>query len=166
VTTTGQLDRLLALLAAEADGPTARATAGRPIALGWATVELDRAAFELGAELGVPAERFRGAVESSALGARCRVAGDALSSGVSVVLLEPATEGRLAATLARSGEGPAATWLAVGDLPAVIAALRLTGVEASMERAGPFGAERLVLDGPIHGPHRLLVQLPTGTINA
>lgn len=166
MTGTGPLDRLLEALAAEADGQTVRATARRPIALGWATVELDRAASELGAELGIPAERFLGAVESLALGARCRVARDALPNGVSLVLLEPATEGRLAATLARLGEGPAAVWLAVGDLPAAIDALRASGQATSIERPGPLGPERLLLDGPIHGPYRLLVQLPAGTIRS
>ena len=32
-------------------------------------------------------------------------------------------------------------------------------------RLGPLGVERLILGGPIHGPHRLLVGLP-GTIHA
>lgn len=166
MTPIGSVDRLLAALTAEADAPAARATAGRLIALGWATVELDRAASEIGAELGIPAERFLGAVESFALGARCRVARDVLSRGVSVVLLEPATEGRLAATLARLGEGPAAAWLAVDDLPLAIDELRIAGVATSAGRTGPFGAERLVLDTPIHGPYRLLVQRPAGTIRS
>ncbi len=157
------LHRLQALLKAEADSLAIRETAGRPIALGWATVELDRAASELGAALGIPAECFLGTAESLALGARCRVAHHALPGGVSLVLLEPATEGRLAAALARVGEGPAAIWLAVPDLPAAIDALRLARVDTAAGRAGPFGVERLVLDGPVHGPHRLLVQL-TGTI--
>lgn len=159
MTAIGPLDRLSALFAAQADTQTVRLIAGRLIALGWATVELERAAMEVGAELRIPAERFVGAAATPALGARCRVARGVLPGGASLVLLEPATEGRLAATLARSGEGPAAVWLAVVDLPSAIAALRVAGVETSVERAGPFGAERLVLDRPIHGPHRLLVEL-------
>ena len=162
MTAIGPLDRLRALMAAAADAEPGRPIAGRAIALGWATVELERAAVELGAELGIPAERFVGAAETSALGARCRVAREVLPDGMSLVLLEPATEGRLAATLARFGEGPAAVWLAVADLPVAVAAAR---VEMSVERAGPFGAERLILGGPIHGPHRLLVEL-AGTIRA
>jgi hypothetical protein len=165
VTANGPLDRLLALLDAVVETPTVGAVAGRPIALGWATVELERAAVELGAELGIPVERFVDAEETTALGARCRMARGVLPEERSVVLLEPATEGRLAATLARSGEGPAAVWLAVTDLPSALAALRVAGVDTSVERAGPFGPERLVLDGPIHGPHRLVVEL-AGTIRA
>lgn len=159
----GPLDRLLAALAAETDSRAVRVTAGRPVAVGWATVELDRAARELGAALGIAARDFLGAVDSLALGARCRVAHRALPGGVALVLLEPATEGRLAASLARLGEGPTAVWLAVDDPPAAIAALRLARVGTSAERVGPFGTERLLIDGPIHGPHRLLIQ-PTGTI--
>ena len=37
--------------------------------------------------------------------------------GPAIVLLEPSTEGRLAATLARHGEGWCATWLAAVDAP-------------------------------------------------
>ncbi len=79
--------------------------------------------------------------------------------------LEPNTEGRLAASLARHGEGPAAVWLAVGDLPAAVAGLRSTGVATSVEQPGPLGAERLLLDRSIHGLHRLVVERP-GTIRA
>ena len=165
MTANGTLDRVGALLAAVAGAETVRAIAGRPIALGWATVELDRAAVELGAALGIPAERFLGAAESAALGARCRVARGVLPEGHSLVLLEPATEGLLAATLARSDEGPAAVWLAVTDLASAIATLRVAGVDTSAEGAGPFGPERLVLDGPTRGPHRLAVEL-AGTIRA
>jgi hypothetical protein len=157
------LDRLSPLVAAQADTAVVRTTAGRPIAVGWATVELDRAAIELGTELGIPAERFLDAPETATLGARCRMAHGALPDGTSLVLLEPATEGRLAHRLARSGEGPAAVWLAVADLNSAVAALRRAGIETSVERVGPFGAERLALDGPIHGPYRLLVEL-AGTI--
>ncbi|MDO8483713.1 MAG: hypothetical protein Q7S35_02070 [Candidatus Limnocylindrales bacterium] len=165
MTAIGPLHRLRALLAAVAEVQPRRAIAGRPIALGWATVELERAAAELGAELGIPADRFLDAAQTFALGARCRVVRGVLPDAMSLVLLEPATEGRLAATLARFGEGPAAVWLAVADLPGAAASARVAGIEISVERAGPFGAERLVLDGPIHGPHRLLIEL-AGTIRA
>lgn len=157
------LDQLAALVMGQTDAQTVRVIGGRPIAVGWATVELDRAAIELGQELAVAPDRFSGVAESTALGARCRVVEGVLPGGLALVLLEPATEGRLAASLARSGEGPAAIWLEVADLPLAIAALRVAGVEAAVGRGGPFGAERLVLDGPIHGPHRLLVDR-AGTI--
>jgi hypothetical protein len=165
VTAPGPLDRLRVLLAEEASNQALAAIAARAIALGWATVELDRAAAEVGEALGIPREAFVDAPPTAALGARCRVANDVLPGGLSLALLEPATEGRLAATLARLGEGPAAIWLAAPDVQGAVAALRATGVVPSIRRAGPFGDERLLLDGSIHGPHRLLVGLP-GTIRA
>jgi hypothetical protein len=157
------LDRLSAFVAAQADTPVVRTTAGDPIAVGWATVELDRAAVELATELGIPADRFLEAPESATLGARCRSARGVLPDGTSLVLLEPSTEGRLAGSLARSGEGPVSVWLAVEDLDSTLAALRAAGIGTSAEHDGPFRAERLVMDGPIHGPYRILVEL-AGTI--
>ena len=134
-----------------------------PAALGWATVELDRAVRELGDALGIPPDRFTASADSRVLGARCRVADAALPGGAALVVLEPATEGRLAATLARVGEGPAAIWLAVADLTLARDVARAAGSATSAEGDGPLGAERLIFGGPIHGPHRLLVR-PPGTI--
>lgn len=165
MTGTAVLDRLQSWLASATDDPAFRAIAGRPVALGWATVELERAALDLGAALDVPPERFVDARPSTALGARCRVARDVLPSGVALVLVEPFTEGRLAATLARRDEGPAAVWLAVTSLAGAVKALRAAGVATTIARPGPLGAELLVPDGPIHGPHRLVVEL-AGTIRA
>ena len=136
-----------------------------PVAVGWATVELDRAVAELAAALQIPSARFVDAPGSVSLGARCLVAGRVLRAGVSLALLEPETEARLAATLARHDEGPVALWLAVGDLTAAAATLHRAGRPISQPQVGPFGPERLLLDGPIHGPHRLLVERP-GTIRA
>ena len=90
--------------------------------------------------------------------------------------LEPATEGRLAATLARHGEGWVATWFAAADDEddAAAGAVSLSaGVDPFVEddafsrpmrsavRAGPLGPERLLLDGPVTGPHRLVVRPAT-----
>lgn len=120
------------------------------VAVGWATVELDRAAREL-SHLLVAGSEFSTAASSLILGARCRVgsaaAPAAVASGLRIVLLEPDTEGRLAAILARSGEGWAATWWlrpAAGDA-------------LSTARPGPLGEERLLLGGPATGRHRLVV---------
>jgi hypothetical protein len=157
--------RLRSLLDAAAGDRAIEAIGGRLAGLGWATVELDRAARELGAALDLPADRFLPANPSSSLGARCLVSLDALEPGLAVVLLEPSTEGRLAASLARHGEGPAAVWLEVGDLAAAVTALRRASVASSVERPGPIGVERLLLEGPINGPHRLVVERP-GTIRA
>lgn len=139
-----------------------RATAFRPlpdlppgtIAVGWATVELDRAARELAGHL-VPGGGFTNGSSSIALGARTRIGRTGLPDGrvVWLVLMEPETEGILAATLARADEGWAAIWAQAGSAivpPAV-----------SVARPGPFGMERIVLGGPIAGPHRLLVEAAT-----
>jgi hypothetical protein len=130
------------------------------LALGWATVELDRAAVELAAHL-VPGERFRDAPSSVALGARARLGRMRLPDDreIWLVLLEPDTEGRLAATLARAGEGWAATWVIAGPEG-------VTGPDGEpstrpVARQGPLGAERLVPGGPPAGPHRLLVEAAT-----
>jgi len=119
------------------------------LAVGWATVELDRAAREL-AHLVVPGAGFGAGASSVLLGARCRSA-TATQAGLWIALLEPDTEGRLAASLARSGEGWAATW--------VLAAPSGTGSGSlSAARRGPFGAERLLPGGPLPGPYRLVVE--------
>jgi hypothetical protein len=160
------LARLSASVRSEVVLAAMASTNGRPLAVGWATVELDRAVTELGAALGVPADRFADAAASISLGARCLVADGVLPDGVSLALLEPNTEGRLAATLARHDEGPAAVWLAVERLAKAVASLRTTARPGTTERAlaGPYGAE-LLLDGPLHGPHLFLVERP-GTIRA
>ena len=154
---TPSLERIRAALAAAAMPGESSQTGpgGRPFAVGWATVELDRAASELASELGLPRTSFVPTEDSEILGAHCRVADAALPDGLSLAILEPATEGRIAATLARLGEGPAAVWVPVED--DIVAG-------ASAARRGPFGPERLVLVGPIFGPHRLLVVTGPGTI--
>lgn len=163
---TGSLPAALVGTAGTAVETAGRAveTAGRavepPAALGWATVELDRAVRELGDTLGIRPERFAASADSRFLGARCRVAQAALPGRAALVVLEPATEGRLAATLARYGEGPAVIWLAVADLAHAVDVARAAGIATSAGRDGPFGVERL-LGGPIHGPHRLLVGPPS-----
>lgn len=124
------------------------------IAVGWATVELERATREL-AGLLVPGAAFADGPASVILGARTRVSGMRLQDGreIRLVLLEPDTEGRLAATLARHGEGWVATWSFVPS--------GWDGPRVSAARPGPFGRERIVLGGPISGPHHLLVEAAT-----
>lgn len=121
------------------------------LAVGWATVELDRAAREL-AHLLESGSDFEDAPSSEILGARCRVGSAAGPWGARIVLLEPDTEGRLAATLARHGEGWVARWVAAapGTTP--------PRGELSAARPGPFGDERLLFGGPVTGPHRLVVE--------
>ncbi len=121
----------------------------RTVARGWATIELERAVGELGGSL-VAGTGFEPAEPSTALGARCLVAPAADGNGT-IVLLEPDTEGRIAAFLARHGEGWAATWLdaAVADRD-----VRLVATGAATP--GPFGPERLEPGSP-SGPFRLQV---------
>jgi len=130
------------------------APAARPIAVGWATVELDRAAAELTQELGLPPDAFLPAADCDALGASCRVAVDGWAAGTAIAILEPATEGRLAEFLARFGEGPAAIWFTTPS-PAVT---------VGPTRPGPFGPERVALDDPAERVYRFLVATEPGTI--
>jgi hypothetical protein len=118
---------------------------------GWATVDLDRA------ESNVPGSRSREAADDELLGAHCRWLD--LADGHAALLLEPSTEGRLAASLARFGEGPIALYLCAeaGAPERAIAA----GFVLSAEAGGPLGPQRLVLGGSRWGPHVLLVDPAT-----
>lgn len=121
------------------------------LARGWATVDLDRGTAEL-ADLLEPRTAFVDAPRSAILGARSRLgrAGSGTASDAGwIVLLEPDTEGRLAAFLAREGEGWAATWTASGD------------GEVDCGTPGPLGRERLVAGAAVAGPFRLLLTAAT-----
>jgi hypothetical protein len=123
------------------------------VAIGWATVEAQRAEIELGRALGDGLAPFVDAPDDVLLGARCRSA--AAVSPPFVVVLEPSTEGRLAGSLARLGEGPIAVWFSLGPGP----------VDGASDPAeGPFGRERLVASGPRDGRHVFLLAGPPGTI--
>lgn len=128
-------------------------TSAAIVAVGWATVESDRAAREF-APLLLPGTAFTGATPSEHLGAWCRIGRvrPGAAEADIVILLEPFTEGRLTATLARHDEGWRATWVAADESaePAL-----------SVERPGPLGLERIVLGGPVSGPHRLVVTAAT-----
>ena len=128
-------------------------------AIGWATVDAERVA--------------GGAVLESRLrdphvGATASILAvppglDAAIEAPTVVLLEPDTEGRLAATLARSGEGPAVLYLEVGadGLELARMAIRRRGGSSSVVLDGPFGRSTLLLGGPLSGPHLVLVEAGT-----
>jgi hypothetical protein len=128
---------------------------GRLYALGWATVDLDRAARELSAELGLAADEFAPAADSLALGARCRVAHAAMAGDIALAILEPSTEGRLAGMLARLAEGPAVIWSVADDTVAA---------DRPAATPGPFGPERLMPGGPIRGLRWFLIGPGAGTI--
>lgn len=124
---------------------------------GWATVELDRGEREFAAALtatGLVDPGVEAAPDDEALGASCRLLRDA--SGRVTVLLEPNTEGLLAAALARHGEGSVVRYL-VADVDAS-ARVRAAGFRSATEHAGPLGPQRLVLGGPRWGPFLVLVR--------
>jgi hypothetical protein len=156
-----RLRSILAATAAAGGEATAQAV-GRVIAVGWATVELDRAGDELAGALGTAPSSFAPAAGSEALGAHARIAPGALDGRAALVLLEPSTEGRLAARLARHGEGPVAVWyeaVAMGD--------PTTSGVAPLEppSSGPFGPERAVrAPAGDTGPYRFIVAPGAGTI--
>ena len=151
MTTAGSLPRILAALAgASREDP--------PLALGWATVDSERVAADLAAELDTVPAAFLPAADSVHLGARCHVAYGVLPGGMPLAIIEPRTEGRLAAFLARHGEGPAATWSQTAEAA--------HGRQGASLRPGPFGFERLVPGGPPHGPFSLLIEGEPGTIPA
>lgn len=120
---------------------------------GWATVELDRAERELVAtHAGLGPHTTADAPDDTLLGARVR---RVRFPRREELLLEPLTEGPLAAGLARHGEGRLALYLDV-DAGALERARR-AGFRLSAAGAGPLGSERRVLVGLRDGPFVLLV---------
>jgi hypothetical protein len=118
-----------------------------PIAgIGWATVELDRGAAELSA-----AGRFTAVGRDASLGAFARRV-PLHPPAPTLVLLEPATEGLLAAALARFGEGVRVVYLGPLDRADVDDTPRL-----GPPRRGPLGPARLVIGRPPWGPHALVL---------
>jgi len=120
------------------------------IAVGWATVELERA-------IAADPAGFEVAPDDVLLGAFARRS----TRGDRLILLEPNTEGPLVATLARWGEGPAALYLSVpGDaLPPGSPAGLDVAIRPSV-RGGPFGPSILLAGGSSAGPHVVLVNEP------
>ncbi len=130
-----------------------RGSAARPVAIGWATVETERAERELAEAFGPDLGPFGDAPNDIILGARCRTAAGG-PAGI-VALIEPATEGRLAETLARLGEGPAVVWFEVEIA---------SGGGTPAPSSGPFGPEWLVERTVRDGRHVLLLTGEPGTI--
>lgn len=99
----GGLDRLeVGEPLPDPDGQPEPEPGPRLAALGWATVDAARLAETLGKSVADEAH------EDPALGA---IGYGLASASLPLVLLEPASEGRLAAALARLGEGPVALYL-------------------------------------------------------
>ena len=133
----------------------------RPWARGWATVELDRAEREVSrAFAGHGSALVSDAPDDDLLEAHCRLI-EFGGGSFRVILLEPSTEGRMAATLARFGEGFVALYVVVPDLDALASA---GGLDLSREGRGPFGRQRLVAGGPVWGAHLLLTGNDAATV--
>jgi hypothetical protein len=122
---------------------------------GWATVDLDRAEVEVAdAYRSEGPARVRPAADDDLLGARSRLV--EFSTPSRVVLLEPRTEGRIAASLARFGEGIVAIYVIVDeDFDEVVERVG-RAIPLSAEAPGPFGRQRLVASSPRWGAHLVL----------
>jgi hypothetical protein len=120
------------------------------LAVGWATVDRERfvAGLGIGAVAQLPDDPHLGAF----------VVRHGLTRPLALVI-EPATEGRLAATLARSGEGPTAIYLGLGagGMQRFAAAAHPGGNPVSAVRPGPLGPSGILLGGAVWDPAVVLV---------
>jgi hypothetical protein len=159
-------ERIYGRLIAAASTPAATAGDGRErnappnerrvLAVIWATVDRDRVL----ADLDVAAERL---AEDPHLGASVGLVRPA--DGDPIAILEPVTEGRLAATLARHGEGPAGEYVeAPLPLETIGGAAAAAGLVVSRPADGPFGRSVLVVPSRLGGRLLVLVQPSAGTI--
>ena len=149
------LERIEAARLAAAQ-PSRRPTPdARLVALGWATVDLERALAALTTALGVPDDAFVEASESVTLGARCLRGGGGTARRRGPG--HPRTVDRGA-----PGDDPGAARRRPHDRLVRGPGRRHAG--AGPARPGPFGPERLVGGDPIHGPHRFLIEGAPGTI--
>jgi hypothetical protein len=155
--------------APEAAGPGGRMAEGgrdtrgglRLVAVGWATIDLDRAEDELDPWIGPALATGRGDGEDAGLGARVRLRQAGSLPGDWLAFLEPSTEGRAAASLARDGEGPCALYLRpAGGLDAWLAdaAERGVTVRKGLVSPGPLGRQAVLASGPAAGPHLVVVE--------
>ena len=121
----------------------------------WRTVDVERTVKHLGLE----AEPLAHDEVLGGQGVLVRPPGE-----LPIAILEPFTEGRLAASLARNGEGEAGSYAAP---PGGLDEARATGVSVGPEAPGPFG--RSALFAPRHlldaGPLTVIVESPPATID-
>lgn len=116
-----------------------------------ATVDLERSLVEHGL---TPAAAAR-SVPDELLGARVVLVG---GGSTRIAVAEPSTEGRLAATLARHGEGIVGRYLrAPFSLAEVRTRASAAGVVLSRPAAGPFGDEVVVVGSGLGGLPVILV---------
>ncbi len=146
----------------------------RSLAEIWGTVDLDRALAAFGADahgrpdgsadgypgdIGGPAapDAHRDALADPLLGARVLLL--PARGGRRIALAEPSTEGRLAATLARHGEGVVGAYVEMPvDLEAIRARAAAAKIVLSRSGAGPFGRSVLVVPGAVGGRLLILVE--------
>jgi hypothetical protein len=127
-----------------------------------ATVDLERALTDLGRTAAEVRTALAGARPDPHLGAIVVLVGDGADDRLA--LAEPTTEGRLAATLARHGEGPCGRYLGFPEPapPDALDAFRrraaTNGVAISRVEDGPFGPSVLVLTGTVSGPHLIVAE--------
>jgi hypothetical protein len=123
----------------------------RTLATIWATVDIERTLAEREISESTPT------VGDALLGARVVIVAAAPGPDLPIAIVEPETEGRLAATLARHGEGPIGRYISVAD-GLDQARARAASIEIAVSRVepGPFGRSMLVLLGPATGPHLIL----------
>ena len=115
------------------------------VAIGWATVEIERAEMQLEAAIG-DGGSWAEAPRDALLGARAAVYRSIAAASPLLVALEADTEGRLAASLARHGEGVAAAYVTVR--PGTALAAGAFGIPAG----GPLGRGRRLARGGIGEP--------------
>jgi hypothetical protein len=132
------------------------------LAVIWATVDLERTL----ARLGIAVSGAAAGVGTDTLIGGHVVVAPSVVDRPRLAIAEPFTEGRLAATLARHGEGPAGRYVAVSDdLRQARTRAAEAGIAVSRVEDGPFGPSMLVLTGPVSGPHLILcepVAVPSG----
>jgi hypothetical protein len=127
-----------------------------------ATVELERVLADLGWAADAIRTALAGARRDPHLGASVVLVEGATEGRLAFA--EPTTEGRLAATLARHGEGPCGRYLGFPDPspPDALDAFRrraaADGVPISRVEDGPFGPSVLLLSGAVTGPHLIVAE--------
>jgi hypothetical protein len=137
-------------------GPDRAADDPRVIAVIWATVDRDRTL----ADVGLAGDPL---ADDPHLGANVVLVRPA--GGDPIAIVEPITEGRLAATLARNGEGAVGEYV---ETPILLGRISETaaaaGLGASSPADGPFGRSVIVLPPAVGGPLLVVVERPAGTI--
>ena len=154
-------DRIRAFAAEAVSAARLPAGAGRLVAVGWATVETDRAIGELADALGIAATSFRAGPVGPPRSGR---------PASSWMCHSPATspwpfssrrpKDASPPALARWDEGPLVAWYAAAD-PGDGPAADVPGIARSRSARNAWSA-----GDPLTGPHRLLVVDGPGTIRA